>query len=360
MINNVFSIDYIEFYVGNALQAAHYYQTIWGFRVTAYKGLETGCRDSVSYLLEQGKIKLVLTASLSPDSPIARHVALHGDSVKNIALSVENATEMWQNALKKHGHSAFEPFTVKDNLGEVVFSGLHLYGDTIHTFVERKNYAGVFLPQYVSKSIGSVTETGLTQIDHCTSNVERGKMDYWMNYYERIFGFSEMLSFDENDIFTEYSALMTKVSVNQNYEIMFPIIQPINIQKKSQIQEFLEYNKGAGIQHIAFLTEDIISTVTDLKNRGVAFLKISGAYYSNLTERIGKTEDNISVLQQLNIMLDKEPDGYIYQAFTKPIVDRPTFFIEIIQRNGAKNFGKGNVKALFESLVVEQSKRGNL
>lgn len=359
-MTSVNKIDYVELYVGNALQSALYYQTIWGFEIIGFKGLETGCRDHVSYLLVQNKIKFVLTAALSPDSSIARHVALHGDSVKNVAFEVDDLPTFWQAALKKGAKIAFEPRTLTDNTGSVAIASLKMYGDTIHTFVERNNYQGFFMPQFEPQKLGKCTTKGILAIDHITANVDRGKLDYWMGYYHNIFEFEEFLSFDENDIFTDSSAINTKVSANKNQKIKFPIIQPINQTKKSQIQEFLDYNHGAGIQHLALLTENIIDTVTKLLESGVEFLEISQNYYNTLEQRVGKIPVRKETLQELNIMIDKENDGWIYQAFTKPIVDRPTFFMELIERKGAKSFGKGNVNGLIESLELQQSKRGNL
>lgn len=353
-------IDYVELYVGNALQSALYYQNIWGFEIIGFKGLETGCRDHVSYLLIQNKIKLVLTAPLSPDSPISRHITLHGDSVKNIAFEVDDIQMFWQEAMKRGAKIAYEPQTKSDE-GSISLGGLKMYGDTIHTFVERKDYKGFFMPQFVPKKMGKCISLGILEIDHITANVDRGKLDYWMDYYRKIFEFKEFLSFDENDIFTDTSAINTKVSTNKNQKIKFPIIQPINQTKKSQIQEFLDYNHGAGIQHLALLTENIIETVTLLSENGVEFLEITQNYYDTLEKCIGEIIPvQKGILQGLNIMIDKENDGWIYQAFTKPLVDRPTFFIEIIERKGAKSFGKGNVKGLIQSLELQQLKRGNL
>ena len=308
----------------------------------------------------QNKIKLVLTAALSPDSSIARHVALHGDSVKNVAFEVDDLHFFWQAALKKGAKIAFEPRVLSDNTGNIATAALKMYGDTVHTFVERKHYQGFFMPQFEPKKLGKCTTKGILAIDHITANVDRGKLDYWMDYYHNIFEFEEFLSFDENDIFTDSSAINTKVSANKNQKIKFPIIQPINQTKKSQIQEFLDYNHGAGIQHLALLTENIIETVTKLLDNGVEFLEISQNYYNTLGQRVGDTPVEKETLQGLNIMIDKENDGWIYQAFTKPIVDRPTFFMELIERKGAKSFGKGNVNGLIESLELQQYKRGNL
>lgn len=350
-------IDYIELYVGNALQSALYYQTVWGFEIIGFKGLETGCRDHVSYLLVQNKIKLVFTAALSPDSSIARHVALHGDSVKNIAFELDDLQVFWQTALKKGAKVAFEPRILTDSTGSISIAALKMYGDTVHTFIERKHYGGFFMPQFESKKLGKCTSTGILAIDHITANVDRGKLDYWMDYYHNIFEFEEYLSFDENDVFTDTSAINTKVSANKNQKIKFPIIQPINQTKKSQIQEFLDYNHGAGIQHLAFLTENIIETVKMLSENGVEFLAISENYYNTLEQRLGQIPVSRENLQSFNTMIDKESEGWIYQAFTKPIVDRPTLFIELIERKGAKLFAKGNVNELYSSLTMEYENR---
>lgn len=354
-------IDFIELYVGNALQAAMYYQHIWGFEVVAFKGLETGCRDHVSYLLVQNKIKLVITAALSPDNAIARHVALHGDGVKNIAFETDDVYLLEEDAKRKGAKLAFPTTKQQDKNGEVLVMGLKMYGDIIHTFIDRRQYRGIFMPMFEQKHIVGCKPTGLKAIDHITANVDRGKLDYWIDYYNRVFEFKEMLSFDETDVFTDSSAINTKVSTNPTQRIKIPIIQPINQAKNSQIQEFLDYNYGAGIQHIALLSQNIVDTVTQLSEKGVEFLPISQSYYNGLALRLEALPTDVRILQSLNIMIDKENDGWIYQAFTKPLVDRPTFFIEIIERKGgAKSFGKGNVKGLVESLELEQAKRGNL
>jgi 4-hydroxyphenylpyruvate dioxygenase len=358
----IIAIDFIEFYVGNAKQAAYYYENTFGFKQVAYKGPEIGCKDLVSYVLEQGSIRFVFTAPIIPKHPIADFLSLHGDSVKCVAFLVDDATEAWNLAIKSGAKSESKPVTVQDTNGTFVSSAVKLYGDVIHKFIERKNYDNLFGPEYINleKSYKSNVPDGIIDIDHCTSNVEKGELGLWIKYYQDVLGFTEFLSFDETDIFTDYSALMTKVVINKNQNIKLPIIQPVDREWKSQIQEFIDYNSGAGVQHIAVTTNDILTTVSLLKQRGIEFLEISKEYYQGLSERIGSISDNLNAIQEANIMIDKENDGFIYQAFSKPLIDRPTFFIEIIQRKGAKAFGKGNVKEFFNALTLEQSKRGNI
>jgi 4-hydroxyphenylpyruvate dioxygenase len=353
--------DYVELYVGNAKQSAVYYEKMFGFKTIAYKGPETGCRDRVSYCLAQGKIRLVITGTLSPDSPIADHVKLHGDGVKVIALWVDDAEKSYYETLERGAVSAIAPQRTEDENGYVVTASIKTYGDTIHTFVERKNYSGEFLPGFVPRSSGSFDgEVGLQYIDHCVGNVELGAMNHWVKFYEEVLGFKLIVTFDDNDISTEYSSLMSKVVSNGNGFIKFPINEPADGLKKSQIEEYLDFYKGAGVQHIAIATNDIVQTITELRRRGVEFLYVPETYYEDLTERVGDISEDINELKELNILVDRDDEGYLLQLFTKPIVDRPTLFFEIIQRRGAKSFGKGNFKALFESLEREQALRGNL
>ncbi len=353
--------DYIEFYVGNAKQAAHFYKTAFGYQSHAYSGPETGVRDRASYVLAQGKVRLVLTTPLTPDGDIAAHLNTHGDGVKVLALWVDNARKAYEETLKRGAQSCMEPRVEKDEHGEVVRSGIHTYGDTVHIFVERKNYSGPFLPGYR----GWTTEynpapVGLLHVDHCVGNVGWGQMNTWVNFYERVMGFTQLVGFDDKDISTEYSALMSKVMSNGNGYIKFPINEPAEGKKKSQIEEYLDFYRGAGVQHIAIATADILTTVADLRRRGVEFLTVPGSYYDDLMQRIGAIDEDIEALRNLNILVDRDDEGYLLQIFTKPVEDRPTLFYEIIQRKGAKSFGKGNFKALFEAIEREQAARGNL
>lgn len=358
--------DYVEFYVGNAKQAAHYYKTAFGFQSFAYKGLETGCADYASYVVNQDKIKLVLTTPLNSKSPINEHLAKHGDGVKVIALWVEDATKAHEETTSRGATSFMQPTTEKDEHGEVVRSGIHTYGDTIHIFVERKNYKGVFLPGYEKwESDYNPETTGLKFIDHMVGNVGWGEMNQWVKWYEEVMGFVNFLSFDDKQIHTEYSALMSKVMSNGNGRIKFPINEPAKGKKKSQIEEYLDFYEGPGAQHIAVATDDIIATVKALRARGVEFLSAPPhAYYQDIPNRLGQhmkiMNEDIDVLESLGILVDADEEGYLLQIFTKPVEDRPTLFYEIIQRMGARGFGAGNFKALFESIEREQEKRGTL
>lgn len=358
--------DYVEFYVGNAKQAAHFYKTAFGFQSFAYKGLETGCRDYASYVLSQDKIRIVLTTPLNSSSPINQHLAKHGDGVKIIALWVEDATKSYHETVKRGAKSFMEPTTEKDEFGEVVRSGIYTYGETIHLFVERKNYKGLFLPGYKElKSEYNPKPTGLKFIDHMVGNVGWGEMNQWVKWYEEVMGFVNFLSFDDKQITTEYSALMSKVMSNGNGRIKFPINEPAEGKKKSQIEEYLDFYESPGVQHIAIATDDIIKTVMELRARGVEFLSPPPhAYYEDIPKRLGKhmsmMKEDLNVIEKLAIMVDADEDGYLLQIFTKPVEDRPTLFFEIIQRMGAKGFGAGNFKALFESIEREQAKRGTL
>jgi len=358
--------DYVEFYVGNAKQSAHFYKTAFGFQSHAYKGLETGSRDEVSYVLKQDKIRLVLTTPLNSKSPINDHLRKHGDGVKVIALWVEDATKAWEETTKRGAKSFMKPTLEKDENGEVVRSGIHTYGDTVHIFVERKKYDGVFLPGFKEwKSDYNPTPVGLKYIDHMVGNVGWGEMNQWVKWYEDVMGFVNFLSFDDKQIHTEYSALMSKVMSNGNGRIKFPINEPAKGKKKSQIEEYLDFYEGPGAQHIAVATDDIIKTVSELKARGVEFLPPPPqAYYDAIPERLGVHRDmmkeDIKELQKLSILVDADEEGYLLQIFTKPVEDRPTLFFEIIQRMGARGFGAGNFKALFESIEREQALRGTL
>ncbi len=354
--------DFIEFYVGNAKQASYFYRTAFGFELIAYSGPETGIRDRASYVLKQGKIRLILTTPMHPGNDISMHVEKHGDGVKVLALWVDDAEKAWKETTSRGAKSHQEPTTLKDAFGEVKIASIHTYGDTIHTFVERKNYTGIFMPGYVAMDDGYRTdEVGLLYVDHCVGNVELGKMDEWVKFYEDVMGFSLLLTFDDQDISTEYSALMSKVVSNGNGFIKFPINEPADGKKaKSQIDEYLEFYHGPGVQHIAVATHDIIATVSALKSRGVQFLRVPDTYYNDLLDRVGVIDEDIAPLRELGILVDRDEEGYLLQLFTKPVEDRPTLFFEIIQRKGATSFGKGNFKALFESIEREQALRGNL
>jgi 4-hydroxyphenylpyruvate dioxygenase len=358
--------DYVEFYVGNAKQAAHYYKTAFGFQSVAYAGLETGLRDRASYVLGQDKIRIVLTTPLHSDSVIGEHIKKHGDGVKIIALWVEDARKSYEETIKRGAKSFMEPTVEKDEHGEVVRSGIYTYGETVHLFVERKNYKGIFLPGYKEwKSDYNPSAVGLKFIDHMVGNVGWGEMNNTVKWYEEVMGFVNFLSFDDKQITTEYSALMSKVMSNGNGRIKFPINEPAEGKKKSQIEEYIDFYEGAGVQHIAIATDDIIQTVTELRKRGVEFLSPPPhAYYEDVPKRLGPhmsmMKEDISVLEKLAIMVDADEEGYLLQIFTKPVEDRPTLFFEIIQRMGAKGFGAGNFKALFESIEREQEKRGTL
>ncbi|AFL80984.1 4-hydroxyphenylpyruvate dioxygenase [Aequorivita sublithincola DSM 14238] len=358
--------DYVEFYVGNAKQSAHFYKTAFGFQSYAYKGLETGSRDSVSYVLKQDKIRLVLTTPLTSKSPINDHIVKHGDGVKVIALWVDDATSAYEETTKRGAKSYMEPTVEKDEHGEVVRSGIYTYGETVHMFVERKNYNGAFLPGFREwKSDYNPTETGLKYIDHMVGNVGWGQMNKWVKWYEDVMGFVNFLSFDDKQIHTEYSALMSKVMSNGNGRIKFPINEPAKGIKKSQIEEYLDFYEDSGVQHLAVATDDIIKTVSQLKARGIEFLPPPPqAYYDDIPNRLGEhysmMKEDINELRKLSIMIDADEDGYLLQIFTKPLEDRPTLFFEIIQRMGAKGFGAGNFKALFESIEREQAQRGTL
>lgn len=351
--------DFVEFYVGNALQACYYYHKGFGFDVVAYSGLETGQRDRASYVLRQGKVQLVVTAGLHPGSDVCKHAYEHGDGVKNIGFRVKDATRAYETAVSRGALSVAEPFTLEDENGKLTQAQVRTYGDTIHTFVERAAYKGAFLPGY--KAVERKSEgTGLLIVDHVVGNVEREKMEYWVDFYKRVFGFYVYQYFDANDISTQYSALVSKVMANKAGSIKLPINEPYPGPRKSQIQEYLDYYTAGGVQHIAIATADIIKTVGHLRERGVDFLTVPRSYYDALPARVGNIDENIEELAKLGILVDRESEGYLLQIFTKPVEDRPTLFFEIIQRKGAKGFGKGNFQALFESIEREQAIRGNL
>ena len=353
--------DYIEFYVGNAKQSAHYYQTAFGFKLIAYRGPETGCRDTVSYVLQQDKIRFIITGAFSPEHEIAQHVQKHGDGVKVLALWVDDAEDAFKKAVERGAKAAAEPQTLEDEDGTVTTASIHTYGETIHTFVERNNYSGVFMPGFEAKeSPMKVVPIGLKYVDHCVGNVELGMMNKWVDFYQDVMGFKLLVTFDDKDISTKYTALMSKVVSNGNGYIKFPINEPAQGLKKSQIEEYLDYYRGAGVQHIAVATDDIIFTVDELRRRGVDFLYVPDNYYEDVLDRVGEIDEDIKELKRLNILIDRDDEGYLLQIFTKPVQDRPTVFYEIIQRQGARSFGKGNFKALFEAIEREQALRGTL
>jgi len=353
--------DYVELYVGNAKQAAHYYKTAFGFQSLAYAGLETGLKDRVSYVLVQGKIRLVLTSPLVKESPVAEHIKKHGDGVKVVALWVDDATKAFEETTKRGGKAYLEPTTEKDEDGEVVRSGIHTYGDTVHIFVERKNYNGLFLPGFEKwESEYNPAPMGLKFIDHMVGNVGWGEMNKWVDFYSKVMGFANLISFDDKDISTEYTALMSKVMTNGNGRVKFPINEPAEGRKKSQIEEYIDFYEGAGVQHIAVATDNIIETVSQMRERGVEFLYVPGTYYDTVLDRVGEIDEKLLKLKELGILVDRDDEGYLLQIFTKPVLDRPTMFFEIIQRKGAQSFGKGNFKALFESIEAEQARRGTL
>ncbi len=353
--------DYIEFYVGNAKQAAHFYKTVFGFQSLAYSGPETGTKEKASYAIRQNKLTFLLTTPLRSGNAIADHIAKHGDGVKAIALKVEDATSAWEETTSRGGKSFLEPMTLTDGDGQLVMSGIHTYGETVHLFIERENYHGVFMPGFRAwESTYNAPETGLLYVDHCVGNVGWNQMNPWVKFYEDVMGFRNILSFDDKDISTEYSALMSKVMSNGNGYVKFPINEPAEGKKKSQVEEYLDFYDGEGVQHVAIATNDIVKTVTELQKRGLAFLNIPSSYYETVLDRVGHIDEDLEPLQRLGILVDRDDEGYLLQIFTKPVEDRPTLFFEIIQRKGAKSFGKGNFKALFEALEREQEARGNL
>ena len=353
--------DYVELYVGNAKQSAHFYKTAFGFQSEAYAGLETGIKDRVSYVLKQDKIRLVLTTPLTEGGPINEHINKHGDGVKVVALWVEDATKAWQETTKRGAKSYMEPTAEEDDFGKVVRSGIHTYGETVHIFVERIAYDGAFLPGYKKwESHYNPTPTGLKFIDHMVGNVDWDEMNTWCEFYANVMGFAQIISFDDKDISTDYTALMSKVMSNGNGRIKFPINEPAEGKKKSQIEEYIDFYNGPGVQHIAVATDDIVATVSAMRDRGVEFLYVPDNYYDDLLVRVGEIDEDIEILKQHGILIDRDDEGYLLQLFTKPVVDRPTIFFEIIQRKGAQSFGKGNFKALFEAIEREQGNRGTL
>lgn len=354
--------DYVEFYTGNAKQAAHFYITAFGFQPLAYAGPETGVKDKVSYAVRQNKLTFVLTTALRTQNEIADHVYKHGDGVKFLALRVGDAKSAWQETTKRGAKSYMEPLSLKDEQGEVVMSGIHTYGEVVHLFIERNQYDGVFMPGFRKwENPYFKTETaGLLYVDHCVGNVGWNQMNPWVKFYEEVMGFRNILTFDDNDISTEYSALMSKVMSNGNGYVKFPINEPAEGKKKSQVEEFLDFHNGEGVQHVALATNDIVETVRFLRSRGVEFLTVPTTYYDDLLDRVGHIDEDLEPLKELGILVDRDDEGYLLQLFTKPVEDRPTLFFEIIQRKGAKSFGKGNFKALFEAIEREQEARGNL
>jgi len=353
--------DFVEFYVGNAKQASHYYRTAFGFQLVAYRGPETGTRDRATYLMQQNKVRLLLTSPLTPEHPAAAHIAQHGDGVRDIALWVDDAREAFAVAVERGAKPAQKPTVLRDDAGEVVIAAIHTYGDTIHSLVERRNYKGLFLPGFQPVSPRyNPSPVGLQYVDHCVGNVELGAMNTWVGFYQKVMGFRNLISFDDKDISTEYSSLMSKVVASGNDRIKFPINEPAEGRKKSQIDEYLDFYRGPGVQHLAIATDNIIETVTALRDRGVDFLQVPKAYYDSVLDRVGHIDEDLAPLKDLGILIDRDDEGYLLQIFTKPLGDRPTIFFEIIERHGARGFGEGNFKALFEAIEREQAARGNL
>ncbi|MDZ4712194.1 MAG: 4-hydroxyphenylpyruvate dioxygenase [bacterium] len=356
-------IDHLEFYVGNAKQSSFFYQYVMGFKLTGYSGLETGNKEKASYLLEQGKIRFVLSSPLTDDNFIAEHHKLHGDGVRDIAIEVDDATKSYIETTNRGAKGVQKPTELKDEFGTMIVSSIQTYGDTIHTFVERKNYKGNFMPGFVNaehRSVKGIKDTGLRAVDHIVGNVELGRMNEWVKFYAHTMGFNQLISFDDKDISTDFTALMSKVMQNGTGKIKFPINEPAPGKKKSQIEEYLDFYKTGGAQHIAMATPNLLETVSELQKRGLEFLKIPTTYYKELESRVGKIDEDISDLERLGVLVDRDEDGYLLQIFSKPVEDRPTVFFEIIQRKGARSFGKGNFKALFEAIEREQELRGTL
>jgi len=353
--------DYVEFYVGNAKQAAYYYQTAFGFQPLAYSGLETGNQETTSYVLRQDKITLVFTSAMHPGHPVGKHVEKHGDGVKVVALWVDDAFKTFDETVARGAKPYMNPTTDVDDFGEIRSSGIHIYGETVHLFIERKNYKGVFLPGFIPWNPDYRTESvGLKYVDHMVGNVGWNEMNVWAKFYEDVMGFKQIISFDDKDISTEYTALMSKVMSNSTGYIKFPINEPAEGKKKSQVEEYLDFYHDSGVQHIAMATDNIIHTISELRKRGIEFLHVPDAYYDTVLDRVGEIEEDLNILKQHRILIDRDDEGYLLQLFTKPVEDRPTLFYEIIQRKGAKSFGKGNFKALFESIELEQERRGTL
>ncbi len=352
-------VDHVRHYVNNARQSAFFYQHTFGFSITGYNGLETGSKDQVDYLLEQNNIRLVFSAPLRPGHPMAEQISAHGDFVQDIAFEVDDVDWAWKTAIERGAVSAREPMWLEDEKGKVRTAAIHTYGDTVHSLLNRDEYTGEFLPGFEARNEPG-DGIGLLEIDHCVGNVELGKMNEWVDWYANILGFKNLISFDDADISTEYTALMSKVMASGNGRVKFPINEPAEGRKKSQIDEYLEFFGGAGVQHVALLTDDIVHTVSRLRARGIPFLSVPRTYYDSLVERVGQIDEDIDVLADLGILVDRDDEGYLLQIFTKPVTDRPTLFYEIIHRKGAKSFGKGNFKALFESIEREQALRGTL
>lgn len=352
-------VDHIRHYVNNARQASFFYQHTFGFNITGYRGLETGSKDQVDYLLEQGDLKLVFSAPMRPGHPMAHLIAEHGDFVQDIAFEVDDVDWAFNAAVERGAEAAYAPMSLSDEFGTIRIAGIKTYGNTIHSLVNRDNYKGNFMPEF-SKMNEPGDGIGIVGVDHCVGNVELGKMNEWVGWYEKVLGFANLISFDDKDISTEYTALMSKVMASGNGRVKFPINEPAEGRKKSQIDEFLEFFGGAGVQHVALLTEDIVHTVSRLRARGIQFLSVPRSYYDVLVDRVGQIDEDIDVLADLGILVDRDDEGYLLQIFTKPVTDRPTLFYEIIHRKGAKSFGKGNFKALFESIEREQALRGTL
>ncbi|SDS43332.1 4-hydroxyphenylpyruvate dioxygenase [Gramella sp. MAR_2010_147] len=357
----ILGTDFVELYVGNAKQAAYYYQHAWGFQPVAYAGLETGKKDTVSYVMQQGKIRIVLTSPLEQGGDVNEHINKHGDGVKFVALWVDDARKSYEETTKRGAKSYVEPYEVEDDNGKAVISGIHTYGETIHLFIERGAYEGPFLPGYRAYATKAKSpDTGLKFIDHMVGNVGWNEMNKWVEFYGKVMGFAQLVSFDDKDISTDYTALMSKVMSNGNGRIKFPINEPAEGKKKSQIEEYIDFYNGAGVQHIALATDNIIETVTQLRDRGVEFLYVPETYYDDLLDRVGEIDEDLEPLKELGVLVDRDDEGYLLQIFTKPVLDRPTMFFEIIQRKGAQSFGKGNFKALFEAIEREQDLRGTL
>jgi 4-hydroxyphenylpyruvate dioxygenase len=352
-------VDHVRFYVGNAKQASYYYQNVFGYDITGFAGLETGQKHEVDYLLQQNNINLLLSAPVRPGHPYAEYLAKHGDGVQDIAFEVDDVDWSFNTAVERGAKAAKEPWTMRDENGSVRLAAIHTYGETVHTFLNRDDFAGHFLPGFRKLEIKGQT-TGLQEVDHCVGNVELGQMNEWVKFYERVLGFTQLISFDDKDISTEYTALMSKVMANGNGRVKFPINEPAEGKKKSQIDEYLEFYGGAGVQHVALATLDIVQTVTDLRKRGLEFLEVPATYYEALPDRVGKIDEDLKELQKLGVLVDRDDEGYLLQIFSKPVQDRPTVFYEIIERKGAKSFGKGNFKALFEAIEREQALRGTL
>jgi 4-hydroxyphenylpyruvate dioxygenase len=354
--------DYVEFYVGNARQAAHYYRSAFGMQLVAYSGPETGNHDRASYVVQQNKVRFVLTTPLQPDNAIAEHVHRHGDGVRDIALWVDDAESAYRETTRRGAKGVHKPEVFRDEHGEVRVSAIAIYGDTIHSFVERQHYRGVFLPGFTAVEEADIVArpVGLRHVDHMVGNVGWGEMNRWVEFYQNVMGFRLYQHFDDKDISTDYSALMSKVMANGNDRVKFPINEPAEGKRKSQIEEYLEYYKGPGVQHIAMATDNIVETVSKLRNQGVEFLRVPGTYYRDLEGRVGKIDEPLDKLEELGILVDRDDEGYMLHIFTRPVEDRPTLFYEVIQRKGSRSFGKGNFKALFEAIEREQALRGNL